>query len=86
MTATEIANRLRRNDLPEAWIAPPKTGELRELVRYRAELVALRSGLKAQVHAVLAKQGVIPALEDIFGPEGQPFLARCLSMTPTRSG
>jgi transposase len=72
--ATEIANRLRRNDLPEAWIAPPKTRELRELVRYRAKLVALRSGLKAQVHAVLAKQGVIPALEDIFGPEGQPFL------------
>jgi hypothetical protein len=27
-------------------------------VRHRAKLVALRSGLKAQVHAVLAKQGV----------------------------
>jgi hypothetical protein len=39
--------------------------ELRELVRYRAKLVALRSGLKAQVHAVLAKAGVlIPG----FGP------------------
>jgi transposase len=52
--ATEIAQRLRRNDLPEAWIAPPKVRELRELVRFRAKLVALRSGLKAQVHAVLA--------------------------------
>jgi transposase len=72
--ATEIAHRLRRNDLPEAWIAPPKTRELRELVRYRAKLVALRSGLKAQVHAVLAKQGVIPKLDDIFGCEGQRFL------------
>src|ERR687891_422609 len=72
--ATEIAHRLRRNDLPEAWIAPPKGRELRELVRFRAKLVALRSGLKAQVHAVLAKQGVLPRLDDIFGPEGQPFL------------
>ena len=72
--ATEIAHRLRRNDLPEAWIAPPATRELRELVRYRAKLVALRSGLKAQVHAVLAKQGVIPALDDVFGPVGQVFL------------
>src|ERR671910_930843 len=72
--ATEIAHRLRRNDLPEAWIAPPKLRELRELVRFRAKLVALRSGLKAQVHAVLAKQGVLPRLDDIFGPEGQRFL------------
>lgn len=72
--ATEIAHRLRRHDLPEAWIAPPATRELRELVRYRAKLVALRTGLKAQVHAVLAKQGLIPPLDDIFGPGGQRFL------------
>ena len=32
---------------PEAWLAPPEIRELRELVRYRAKLVALRSGLKA---------------------------------------
>jgi transposase len=72
--ATEIANRLRRHDLPEAWIAPQATRELRELVRYRAKLVTLRSGLKAQVHAVLAEQGIIPDLVDIFGPGGQRFL------------
>ena len=72
--ATEIAQRLRRNDLPEAWLAPPELRELRELVRYRAKLVALRSGLKAQVHAVLAKQGVLPALNDVFGPQGQSLL------------
>lgn len=72
--ATEIAQRLRRDDLPEAWIAPPEVRELRELVRYRAKLVALRSGIKAQVHAVLAKQGVIPKMADIFGPRGRVFL------------
>jgi hypothetical protein len=43
--------------LPEAWLDPPQVRELRELVRCRAKLVALRSGPKAQVHAVLAKQG-----------------------------
>jgi hypothetical protein len=41
--------------LPEAWIAPPALRELRELVRYRSKLVQLRSGLKAQIHAVMAK-------------------------------
>ena len=72
--ATELANRLRRNDLPEGWIAPPKTRELRELVRYRAKLVALRTGLKAQVQAVLAKQGVFAPLNHLWGPGGTKFL------------
>ena len=59
--ATDLIDMLRLGRLPEAWIAPPATRELRELVRYRAKLVALRSGLKAQVHAVMAKEGVLPA-------------------------
>nr|WP_256938767.1 IS110 family transposase [Rhodococcus qingshengii] len=57
--------------LPEAWIAPPATRELRELVRYRAKLVALRSGLKAQVHSVLAKAGVLIPVSDLFGVTGR---------------
>jgi transposase len=70
--ATELAHRLRRDDLPEAWIAPP---ELREMVRYRAKLVALQTSAKAQqVHAVMAKQGVVPQLDDMFGPGGQRLL------------
>jgi transposase len=62
--ATDLADMLRLNRLPKAWIAPPAIRELRELVRYRAKLVKLRSGLKAQVHAVMAKQGVLPAADD----------------------
>ena len=65
---------LRLGRLPEAWIAPPATRELRELLRYRAKLVALRSGLKAQVHAVMAKEGVLPSLADMFGPGGHARL------------
>jgi transposase len=69
--ATDLADMLRLGRLPEAWIAPPALRELRELVRYRAKLVQLRSGLKAQVHAVMAKEGVLPVLDDMFGPGGQ---------------
>lgn len=61
--------------LPEAWLAPPATRALRELVRHRAKLVALRSGLKAQVHAVLAKQGVQVAVSKLFGVGGRRLLA-----------
>jgi transposase len=60
--------------LPEAWLAPPAVRELRELVRYRAKLVALRSGLKAQVHAVLAKEGVRVPMSDLFGVAGGRLL------------
>ena len=68
--ATDLADMLRLGRLPEAWIAPTAIRELRELVRYRAKLVELRSGLKAQVHAVMAKEGVLPAVGDMFGEAG----------------
>ncbi|MBC2640903.1 IS110 family transposase [Rhodococcus sp. 3A] len=74
--AGDLADLLRMHRLPEAWIAPPATRELRELVRYRAKLVALRSGLKAQVHAVLAKAGVLIPVSDLFGVTGRQKLAR----------
>jgi hypothetical protein len=68
--AIDLIDMLRLGRLPEAWIAPPQTRELRELVRYRAKLVALRSGLKAQVHAVMAKEGVLPNVTDMFCAAG----------------
>jgi transposase len=74
--ASDLADLLRMNRLPEAWIAPPATRELRELVRYRAKVVAIRSGLKAQVHAVLAKAGVLIAVSDLFGVGGRQRLAK----------
>jgi transposase len=72
--AADLADLLRMGRLPEAWIAPPATRELRELVRHRAKLVALRSNLKCQVHAVLAGCGVPVAMSDLFGAGGQRLL------------
>ena len=72
--ARDLADLLRLGRLAEAWIAPPAVRQARELVRYRAKLVQLRSGLKAQVHAVMAKEGVLPGVTDMFGPAGQRLL------------
>lgn len=72
--AADLADLLRMGRLPQAWIAPPATRGLRELVRHRAKLVALRSGLKASVHAVLAKQGVHIPVADLFGVRGRTQL------------
>src|SRR5947209_6880523 len=68
--ANDLVDLLRLGRLAEAWIAPPETRELREMVRYRHKLTQLRSGLKAQVHAVMGKAGVLPERGDMFGPGG----------------
>jgi transposase len=72
--ATDLVDLLRMGRLAEAWVAPPPLRELRELIRYRAKLVHLRTGLKAQVHAVLAKEGVAVPMTDLFGIKGQLLL------------
>src|SRR5439155_24293206 len=74
LDARLLADLLRIGRLPEAWIAPREIRELRELVRYRVKLVQLRTGLKAQVHAVMAKEGVLPRYGEMFGPGGNAQL------------
>src|SRR5690349_2683688 len=73
--AADLADLLRMGRLPEAWIAPPATRELRGWVRHRAKLVGLRSSMKCQVHGVLAHAGVWVPMTDLFGLAGQPLLA-----------
>ena len=69
-----LADLLRMGMLPEAWIAPPPVREQRELVRYRRKLSQLRAGLKAQVHAVIGKEGLIPPMNHLWGPGGKDWL------------
>jgi len=80
--AADLADLLRMGRLPEAWIAPPATRELRELVRHRAKLVGLRSGCKAEVHAVLAKCGVQVLMSDLLDRLRlpAPYAARIASL------
>jgi transposase len=73
--AADLADLLRMGRLPEAWIAPPATRELRGWVRHRAKLVGLRSSLKCQIHAVLAGAGVPVPMSDLFSDGGQRLLA-----------
>ncbi|MFD1534841.1 IS110 family transposase [Pseudonocardia aurantiaca] len=85
LDAGDLADLLRMGRLPEAWIAPPATRELRGWVRHRAKLVGLRSNLKCQVHAVLAGAGVQVPMSDLFGPGGQQLLTRTRLVVESRS-
>lgn len=83
--AADLADLLRMGRLPEAWIAPPATRELRGWVRHRAKLVGLRSNLKCQVHGVLAGAGAHVPISDLFGPGGQQVLAAARLATESRA-
>lgn len=74
--AEDLVDLLRMGRLPEAWAAPPEVRELRELVRQRQKLVQRRSGIKAQVHAVLGKLGVAIPVSDLFGVAGRALLKK----------
>jgi transposase len=55
--AATLAQLLRADLLPEAWIAPPAVRQLRAMLRHRAQLVRLRTLLRNRIHAVLADHG-----------------------------
>jgi len=67
----DLAAMLRLGRLSEGWIAPPEIRELRELVRYRCSLGRHRTSAKAQIHAVMAKNGILPVVAELWGPIGQ---------------
>ena len=83
--AADLADLLRMGRLPHAWIAPPETRELRELVRHRAKLVAMRSQCKAHVHAILAKGGIWVPMTDLFGVEGNLLLDKVTMPAPYKA-
>ena len=73
--AKTLAHLLRTGLLPEAYIAPPELRDLRDLLRHRATLVHLRTSIKNRVHALLARQGILPEHSDLFGTAGRAYLA-----------
>ena len=71
--ARTLAHLLRTDLLPEAWLAPPEARELRMLLRHRAGLVRLRTGLKVRVRSVLGERGIAAPASLWTGP-GQRWL------------
>ena len=72
--ARDLAAMLRIGRLAEGWIAPPPVRELRELVRYGYSLTRHRTSAKAQIHGVMAKNGILPIAGELWGPIGRAQL------------
>lgn len=83
--AADLADLLRMHRLPEGWIAPLATRDLRELVQHRAKLVHLRTSLRQQIHALLAANGITIPVSDLFGVAGNQLLDRVQLSPAARS-
>jgi hypothetical protein len=69
-----LAQLLRADLLPEAWIAPQPVRDQRALLRHRVSLVRLSTASKNRVHAVLADRGVREHTS-LWTAAGQAWLA-----------
>lgn len=72
--ATTLAELLRLDGIPKAYIPPRGVRDVRELLRYRAALVSLRMGLKNKVHAVLTKTGIECGWSNVLGTKSRQWL------------
>jgi len=60
----------------EVWLTPQDVRDRRERMRFRSSLVAIRTGTKNRIHALLMRHGIFhEEVSDLFGVEGHEFLA-----------
>lgn len=74
--STILAHLLRTDLLPTAYIPTRQIRDTREIIRYRASLVTIRTMIKNKVHAILSKNGLNSPYSDIFGKSGLLYLKK----------
>lgn len=69
-----LADLLRTNFLPTAYIQPRCIRDLKELVRQRVVYVEMRTQIKNKIHSVLFKNNVKHQFSSLYGKKGMEFL------------
>jgi len=69
-----LADLLRTNLLPTAYIQPRAIRDLKELVRQRAHFVELRTRIKNKIHSALFKTNVKHNFTNLYGVAGMEWL------------
>ena len=77
-----LAHLLRSNLLPLSYVPEMPVRLNRELLRYRAGLVKIQTGVKNKIHTILAKNNVSHDYTDLFGKEGMTFLHSLTEVVP----
>ena len=69
-----LAHILRSDLLPLSYVSEKPVRLNRELLRYRASLVKVQTGIKNKIHTILAKNNIDHDYTDLFGKRGMDFL------------
>ena len=69
-----LADLLRTNLLPMAYVQPREIRDLKELVRQRVSYVELRTRIKNKIHSVLFKTNARHQFSNLYGRAGMKFL------------
>jgi transposase len=83
--AAVLADLLRSNLLPEAYFASKEIRSWKELVRFRASLINLRTQVKNKVHAILHKHALKHNFSHLFGVSGTKWLQNLTLDEPFKS-
>jgi len=73
--ATTLAQLLRADLVPAAYIPPRAVRDTREVLRYRASLVRLRTQVKNKIQAIISKTGIRTPTKTALGVKSRRFLA-----------
>jgi transposase len=71
-----IAQYLRSGTLPEVYLAPKETRELREIVRTRHFLVRMRTRAKIRIRNVLSKHGLTGPFRDVDSDKASEWFSK----------
>ncbi len=72
-----LAQLLRVNLIPAAYIPAKETRTFKEMIRQRVFLVRMRTRLKNRIHVLLDRRHIaLPAISDIFGRQGTEYLKK----------
>lgn len=69
-----LADLLRTNLLPTAYIQPKDIRDLKELVRQRVHYVGIRTRIKNKIHSVLFKTNIKHCFTNLYGKAGMQWL------------
>jgi len=70
-----LCDLLRTNLLPEAYFSSLDVRFWKEMVRFRASLIHLRTQVKNKIHSILFKNALRHPFTDLFGVSGRKWLA-----------
>lgn len=73
--ATTLAPLLRADLVPAAYIPPRAVRDAREILRYRASLVRMRTQIKNKIAAIVGKTGLQSPTKTAVGVKSRRFLA-----------